>query len=83
MKLQMKLPADFSFDRSYRVIESNTMALVAQVDSQCLTVQHNSHFSDLVEGHTSILFYYYLTLAEMLLPLIIDFNPSKSGHVVG
>lgn len=58
-------PADISFDRSYRVIESNAKALVAQVDSQWLTVQHNSHY------------YYYLTLAEMLLPLIIDFDPSK------
>lgn len=43
-----------------------------------LAVQHNSHFSDLIEGHTSILFYYYLTLAEMLLSLRIDFNQSKS-----
>lgn len=71
-------PADISLDRSCSVIDCNAMALVAQVDSQCLTVQHNSHYSDLVEGHTSILFYYYLSLAEMLLPLIIDFNQSKS-----
>lgn len=42
-----------------------------------LTVQHKSHFS---VDDTSILFYYYLTLAEMLLPLIIDFNPSCVCH---